>query len=132
MLYVLDTDTAIWIIRAREPFLTHFRAESPADIAISSMTLAELHFGVLKSPNPAASQASLSAFLSAIPEVLPFSEDAARIHAQLRHATRHQPIGDRDLVIASTAAAHGLTLVTSNTREFSRLPGLQLADWSKA
>lgn len=129
MRYVLDTDTAIWIIRAKEPFLSRYKAESPADIAIAAMTLAELHFGTIKSANPARSQASLSAFLSGILEVLPFSEDAARIHAEFRHATRHQPVGERDLVIASTAAAYGLTLVTSNTREFARLPGLNLEDW---
>jgi tRNA(fMet)-specific endonuclease VapC len=132
MLYVLDTDTAVWIIRAKEPFLTRFRAESPADIAIASMTLAELHFGALKSANPSATQVSLLAFLSGILEVLPFNEDAANWHAQFRHATRHQPVGDRDLVIASTAAAHGLTLVTSKTREFSRLPGLQIENWREA
>jgi tRNA(fMet)-specific endonuclease VapC len=129
MRYVLDTDTAIWIIRAKEPFLTRFKAESPADVAIASMTLAELHFGALKSANPASALVSLSAFLSGILHVLPFSRDAAKLHAEFRHATRHQPIGERDLVIASTAAAHGSTLVTGNTREFGRLPGLPLEDW---
>lgn len=130
MRYVLDTDTAIWIIRAKEPYLTHFRAVSPSDVAITSMTLAELHFGALKSANPAASQASLKAFLSGMIEVLPFTEDAATVHAQFRFAARQQPIGERDLVIASTTAAHGLTLVTNNTREFSRLPGLLITDWA--
>jgi predicted nucleic acid-binding protein len=52
MRYVLDTDTAIWIIRAKQPFLTRYRAESPVDVAISTMTLAELRFGALKSPDP--------------------------------------------------------------------------------
>lgn len=130
MRYVLDTDTSIWIMRAKEPILTRYMTESPADIAISSMTLAELHFGILKSSDPARSQASLSAFLSGIINVVSFDEGAARIHADMRHAVRHQPIGERDLVIASTTAAHGLTLVTSNTREFSRLPGLKIENWT--
>jgi tRNA(fMet)-specific endonuclease VapC len=129
MRYLLDTDTAIWIIRAKEPFLTRYRAESPADIAISAMTLAELHFGVLRSQDPARSGASLQAFLSGMIEVLPFTEGAAEIHAQFSACS--PPSADRgsDLVIASVAAAHDLTLVTSNTREFSRLPGLKLEDW---
>jgi tRNA(fMet)-specific endonuclease VapC len=93
------------------------------------MTLAELHFGILRSQDPVRSHASLSAFLSGSIDVLPFTEAAAEIHAQFRYAARHQPIGDRDLVIASVAAAHDMTLVTSNTREFSRLPGLKLDDW---
>lgn len=129
MRYVLDTETAIWIIRAKEPFLTRFRAESPADVSISAVTLAELHFGVLRSQDPARSRASLEAFLSGMIDVLPFTQEAAEIHARFRHAARHQPIGERDLVIASIAAAHDLTLVTSNTREFNRLPDLKLEDW---
>jgi tRNA(fMet)-specific endonuclease VapC len=129
MRYVLDTDTSIWIIRAKEPYLSRSQAESPADLAISAMTLAELHFGALRSQDPKRATNSLQAFLSGIIDVLPFDEDAAEIHARFRDATRSQPIGDRDLVIASVAAAHDLTLVTGNTREFGRLPGLKLEDW---
>lgn len=129
MQYLLDTDTCIWIIRAKEPFLSRSRAKSPADLAISAMTLAELHYGALRSQDPKRSAQSIQAFLSGIINVLPFDEDAAEIHAAFRDATRSQPIGERDLVIASVAAAHRLTLVTSNTREFGRLPGLKLEDW---
>jgi tRNA(fMet)-specific endonuclease VapC len=129
MRYVLDTDTSISIIRAKEPYLSRSQAESPADLAISAMTLAELHCGALRSQDPTRATNSLQAFLSGIIEVLPFDEGAAGIHARFRDAIRSQPIGDRDLVIASVAAAHDLTLVTGNTREFGRLPGLKLEDW---
>ncbi len=130
MRYLLDTDICIWVLREREPVLSRARRESPADIAIASMTEAELRYGARSSSDPAGGIARVEAFLSAPIEVLPFDSDAARAHAELRYALRSQPIGERDLVIASVAAANGLTLITRNHREFARVPGLATTDWT--
>jgi tRNA(fMet)-specific endonuclease VapC len=64
--------------------------------------------------------------------VLAFAGDAAEHHARVRYRLRHKPIGDRDLLIAAIAIANDLTLVTHNTREFSRVPDLRVEDWGVA
>lgn len=130
MRHLLDTDICIWVLREREPVLSRVRRESPGDLAIASMTEAELRYGARNSSDPDAGLARVESLLSAPIEVLPFDRHAARLHAELRYALRSQPIGERDLVIASVGLAHGLTLVTRNSREFVRVPGLTTADWT--
>ena len=61
---------------------------------------------------------------------LPFDSEAAERHAELRFSLRAHPIGERDLVIASVAVTHGVALVTHNHREFARVAGLALEDWT--
>jgi tRNA(fMet)-specific endonuclease VapC len=109
--------------------LSRVRSVPPGDLALTSMTEAELHYGVLNSSDPERNLARVETFLSGPIDSLPFDSEAARVHAQLRYALRGRPIGERDLVIASTTLAHGGVLVTSNTREFSRVPNLVLEDW---
>lgn len=129
MPYLLDTDICIWVIRGRERVLARLRSESPDDIAIASMTEAELRFGALNSSDPDRAGARVDAFLEAPFVVLPFDSAAARVHADARLATRGRRIGEADLVIASTAIANGYTLVTGNEREFARVPGLVQVNW---
>jgi tRNA(fMet)-specific endonuclease VapC len=126
--YLLDTDTCIWLLRGRDPVRSRARALSPADLAVASMTVAELWYGAIRSPQQGAFDVVLQ-FLAAGVDVLPFDLDAAKRHAEIRQATRAQPIGPRDLVIASVGLARGLTVVTSNVREFGRVPGLPHVDW---
>jgi tRNA(fMet)-specific endonuclease VapC len=127
--YLLDTDTCIYILKQRQPILDRFFRESPDDVAVSSMTEAELRFGALKSAHPGANRARMEAFLAPL-QVLPFDGSAARRHADARLALRSAPIGERDLVIAAVALANGLVLVTNNTREFGRIPGLAMENWA--
>jgi len=126
--YLLDTDVCVWLIRGRESVVSAIRAHSPGDLAIGSMTEAELWYGARKG-GLEASLASTKRFIEEISPVVPFDSAAAKIHAQVRLALKSTPISDRDLVIASTALAHGLTVVTGNVREFSRVPGLQVESW---
>ncbi|MGI8619743.1 MAG: type II toxin-antitoxin system VapC family toxin [Gemmatimonadaceae bacterium] len=126
---MLDTDICIWIIRGRESVIARLRAESPDDVAIASMTEAELRFGALNSSDPERAGARVEAFLEAPFAVLPFDGAAARAHAEARMATRGRRIGEADLVIASTAIAAGYTLVTGNVREFARVPRLTHVSW---
>lgn len=130
MRYLLDTNTCIAAIRQQRGLLARMMQVPPDDLAVAVMTVAELWFGALKSANPARGRAVADAFLAPF-EALPFDEEAADSYAAVRHhlESRGTPIGERDLIIAATALAHGLTVVTSNTREFGRVPGLRLEDW---
>lgn len=128
-MYLLDTDVCVWLLRGREPVVSAVRAHSPGDLAIGSMTEAELWFGVRKG-RVEANLLATKRFIDEIGTVLPFGSAAAKIHAQVRFALRSTPISDRDLVIASTALASDRTLVTGNLREFSRVPGLQVESWT--
>ena len=130
MKYLLDTDTCIFALRRRMGVLQRLLQESPDDIAVSAMTEAELTFGAIRSAAPERARPQVTAFLEPV-LVLPFDRDAAWKHAEIRWAIRSRPIGERDLVTAAVAVAHGLTLVTHNTREFSRVEGLALEDWAE-
>jgi tRNA(fMet)-specific endonuclease VapC len=129
MRYILDTDTCIYVLREKQPVVSRMRAESASDLAISSMTEAELRFGAINSSDPQRLLLQLDAFLSAPIQVLSFDREAAVRHAEIRLALRHQPIGERDLVTASVALATGLTVVTCNRREYDRVPGLDVVNW---
>ena len=132
MTYMLDTNTIIYAINNRPEFvLREFRKHDPADLCISSITLAELEYGVWKSSKPDRNRLALLTFLSAI-DILPFDANAAREYGEIRHQLTSQgtPIGSNDLLIAAHAKAEGLTLVTNNIKEFERVPHLKLANWA--
>lgn len=129
-MYLLDTDTCIWALRGHAQVVSRMRLHSPVDLAIASMTLAELWFGATRSSGAPAAFAKVKMFLSPGIAVLSFDETAAYRYAEIRHAVRAQPIGNQDLVIASVGVARGLTVVTSNVREFSRVPGLRIESWT--
>lgn len=116
-------------MRRQRGVLERLLRESPDDVAVSAMTEAELVFGAMRSSQPARTQTAVADFLEPI-EVLPFDSAAAHFHAKIRLGTREMPIGERDTVIASVAMAGGLVLVTHNAREFSRIEGLVLDDWT--
>jgi tRNA(fMet)-specific endonuclease VapC len=126
--YILDTDICIFAIRQRMGVLDRLLRERPNDIAVSAMTEAELTYGAIKSGDPDRARPQVAAFLEPM-AVLPFDSDAAQKHAEIRYGIRSSPIGERDMVTAAVAAANGLVLVTHNTREFSRIQGLDLEDW---
>lgn len=128
--WVLDTDVCVDALRGHQGVLAHLRARSPATVLTTAMTVAELRFGALKSVNPEANLARVTAFLEPL-TVLDFDAEAATHHAAIRWALRGEPIGERDLVIAAVARARGMTLVTGNGREFARVPGLSLEDWAE-
>jgi tRNA(fMet)-specific endonuclease VapC len=127
--FLLDTDTCIFALRHRPEVHAHFEAVAPDEVAVSAMNEAELCYGALNSLEPERHTRDVQAFLAPI-RVLPFDGEAAREHARLRMALRNLAIGERDLVIASVALAHRLTVVTHNLREFGRVPGLRTADWA--
>ena len=129
--YMLDTNICIYIINARPPaVLERFRRERLGSIVISSVTAAELAFGVAKSGS-ARNREALEMFLAPL-EVLPFDASAIWHYGDLRAALerRGEPIGALDTMIAAHAMASNTILVTNNTREFARVAGLRLENWA--
>jgi tRNA(fMet)-specific endonuclease VapC len=130
----LDTNIVISAINLRPAYI---RARLDAELAsavaigIPAIVLSEMRYGAAKSDRRERSEAGLEAFLSLA--VAPWSfepEDAAHagdIRAHLE--SKGTPIGHYDYLIAAQARRRGATLVTANSREFSRVPGLMVTDW---
>jgi len=130
LIYLLDTNTCVYAIKREPSVLRHLQDRSPDDFGVSAITLAELWFGAIKSSRPQRTRESVDAFLKPF-EVLPFEAEAAEKYAEIRLQLEKEgrPIGERDLLIAAIARARGLTVVTHNAREFSRVSGLRVEDW---
>jgi tRNA(fMet)-specific endonuclease VapC len=130
--YMLDTDISSYIMkRSVEAVLRRLQAVAVRDVCISSITRSELMYGVELSPRRAQDQAALDAYLRPV-QVLDYPAAAALDYAQIRAdlKRRGEMIGSNDLLIAAHARSLGLTLVTNNTREFSRCPSLRLENWT--
>lgn len=129
-LYLLDTNICIYIINRRPPgVFDRFDGLQIGQVAISSITGAELTYGVEKSGSSRNRQA-LDKFFAPL-DVLPFDEAAMRRYGGLRSGLERQghPIGPMDQLIAAHALALDAVLVTNNLREFERVPGLRLENW---
>jgi len=131
MKYLLDTSTVSDFVKGQPRVLTRVKVTAPSLIAVSALTRMEVAYGLAINVQRAAKLASLmQAFFSAI-ATLPFDEPDALAAAAIRAAlkSRGRPIGAYDVLIAGTALARGLTVVTSNVREFGRIGGLLVEDW---
>lgn len=131
MKYMLDTNICIFIIKNKpENVIKKFLKLEPEDICISAVTYAELSHGVEKSQAKEKNAIALMMFLSGI-QILPFDSLAAQTYGILKAELQKEgtPIGPMDTLIAAHAKARELTLVTNNTREFSRVKSLKLEDW---
>jgi tRNA(fMet)-specific endonuclease VapC len=131
---LLDTNVCIHIIRRGVPeVLRRFERFEVGEIGVSSVTVAELHYGAEKSSRPEQNLEALGRFLLPL-EVAAFEVEAAvaygRIRATLERAGT--PIGPLDNLIAAHALSLGVTLVTNNLREFECVPDLQIEDWTEA
>lgn len=131
MTFLLDTNTCIGSLNRRNVLIEQLmRALPPEEIRLCEVVRFELYYSAYRSSRQSQNIVLLRRFFGEFLS-LPFDSAAAitcsRIRAQLtKHGT---PIGSYDLQIAAIALVHGLTLVTHNTREFSRVEGLQLEDW---
>ena len=131
MAWLLDTDICIYIIKRRPSWVAErLAAIPPGEVAISAVTLFELQAGVEKSAHPERNRRALEHFAYPL-DLIPFDEIAAHMAARVRADLERRgcPIGPYDVQIAATALAHGLTLVSNNTREFGRIDGLVLENW---
>jgi tRNA(fMet)-specific endonuclease VapC len=131
MRFMFDTDSCIALIK-QKPARTLRRITSLAagEAGISSVTLAELRFGVAKSAERERNSQALDEFLLPL-EIADFDEAAATSYGKVRAGleTAGTPIGSLDTLIGSHALSLGVVLVTHNTREFRRIPGLTIVDW---
>ena len=131
MKYMLDTNVCIHIMKNKPlSVMERFRQHESSDVCISSITYAELCHGIDKSRNREQNRLALSVFLAGI-QIVPFDARAAIQFGSLctRLELAGTPIGVMDTLIASHALSLGLTVVTNNTRDFSRVPGLPVEDW---
>jgi tRNA(fMet)-specific endonuclease VapC len=132
MIYLLDANVWISLMRRSSAVLAaKYKAMAPsADIRICAVVVAELWYGCAKSAKPAANRAVTDALIAPFPS-LPFDNAAADHFVTVRRHLESlgQPIGPYDTQIAAIALANGCILVTHNTAEFSRVPGLTLEDW---
>ena len=128
--HLLGTDTVVELVRGRADHLLPRLDAQPAALAVSTITVAELDYGVETSRRPDALRQDIEAMLTLL-AVLPFDRAAARQTGLIRHAlaVAGTPIGPYDTLIAGHACSLGLVLVTHNTREFRRVPGLVVEDW---
>jgi tRNA(fMet)-specific endonuclease VapC len=133
MIYLLDSNAWIAHMRQTDPALTQkIQQTNPSDIRLCSVVLAELYYGAFHSP--AAYQVRNLALVAQLRQgffSIPFDDASAEAYGRVRAdlAARGTPIGPYDLMIAAIALALGLTVMTHNTAEFSRVAGLTLDDW---
>jgi tRNA(fMet)-specific endonuclease VapC len=134
MKYMLDTDIASYFSKGSHPDVDRrMAAVNRSDVCISAITRSELLYGVEISSwweRDAARVAKFLAYANVLDYPSTAAEDYVSIRAELKQTGR--PIGPNDLFLAAHARHLGLTLVTNNTREFSRVPGLKLENWAEA
>lgn len=135
MTYLLDTNAVVALLRNAPPRMReqYRKAQAAGDrLALSSVVLLELWYGVAKSGQVQENTERLRVLLSGDIDLLPFDDEDARAAGQLRVALEKAgtPIGAYDLLIAAQALKRGLTLVTANTAEFARITGLNWQDWA--
>jgi len=131
MKLMLDTNICIYIIKQQPvTVLKRFLEYQIGDIGISSITLSELRYGVAKSTHQEKNTKALDEFITPL-EVVSFDEEAAHIYGEIRAGLEKAgtPIGAMDMLIAAHAVSLGIPLVTNNTREFVRIPILNIIDW---
>ncbi len=130
MKYMLDTNMCIYAQKNIPQVIEKIKNNFQYGVAISSITLAELEFGVQASANVEKNTIALYKFLSIV-EILDFDSSAATEYGKIRADLKRKgtPIGNMDMLIAAHAKSENLIVVTHNTREFERVKGLQLEDW---
>jgi tRNA(fMet)-specific endonuclease VapC len=131
--YLLDTNTCIGWLRQNQPQLVaRIQQHAPTDIILCSVVVTELLFGVERSdPAHRANTALRVEQLRQQYISLPFNDPAAEQYGKIRAelTARGMLIGGNDMMIAAIALSNGCTLVTHNTAEFRRVPGLMIEDW---
>jgi len=132
MEYILDTNICIYIIK-KKPInvFDKFKSLLIGSIGISSITLAELQFGIMKSSNPEKNKEALVKFITPL-EILDFNYNATIEYGRIRADLEKKgiPIGPLDTLIGAHAKSLDLTLVTNNEREFERIEGLRIENWT--
>ena len=131
MRYMLDTNICFYLIKKKPPQVIHrLLSLRISDVCLSSITLAELEYGVEKSERPEQNRWALTEFLAPM-DILPFDDAAARKYGILRRHLEKigKPIGAMDMLIGAHALSLGVVLVTNNADEFHRIENLSIENW---
>jgi tRNA(fMet)-specific endonuclease VapC len=129
-MYLLDTDTVIFILKGHETVRKNLQHHVDDPIKISMISSMELYYGAYKSQRVASNLAKIKTIEQSL-EVIPIGQESAEIFGMLKDQleTQGSRLDDFDLAIAACALAHNLTLVTNNGEHFKRIDGLKLANW---
>jgi tRNA(fMet)-specific endonuclease VapC len=132
MMFLLDTDTCVYWLRGRAAMRARLAAVGPEEVGISVVTLAELRYGADCSAQADANHQAIDDFTSGV-AVLGLDPGVARTFGEIKAQLRRQGnlIEDFDLLLAATALANGLTLITNNVAHFGRISGLSLESWTQ-
>jgi tRNA(fMet)-specific endonuclease VapC len=137
MNYLLDTNICVYIINKKpsavlSTVLKRVQSKRLGQIAISTITLAELEYGVVRSRYPDRNRTALLVFLVPL-AILDFDQAAAAEYGRIRSLleSKKEPIGPMDLLLAAQAKSHDLVLVTNNEKEFRRVEGLRVENWAR-
>ena len=131
MKYLLDTNICIYLIKKQFPEILSKLLKVGFDrIAISTITVAELEYGVCNSSRSVEAQTALLEIILPF-TILDFSYNAASVYGRIRKElkAKEQPISDMDMLIASVAMANELIVATNNEKEFRRISGLKIENW---
>ena len=133
MNYLLDTNICIYIINKKPAsVIKRIQTKQPEQIAISTITQAELEYGIARSRNIDQNRIALLEFLFPF-LLIDFDQMAAVQYGLIRASleSRGKPMGSMDMLLAAQARSRDLILVTNNEKEFHRIEGLKLENWVK-
>ena len=133
MIYLLDTNIISYWMRGDEDLINKIRRHRPSDLSICTITLAEIYYGIEKSPVKKKERRNKIESICSQLEIYPFDVLAARRYSMIRPQLEKDGImiSERDLQIASIAMANKLIVVTHNVKEFKRIVNLDAEDWAK-
>ncbi|MFH1351043.1 MAG: type II toxin-antitoxin system VapC family toxin [Pseudomonadota bacterium] len=131
-MYLLDTNVVSYWMRGDEKLIKKIRSHKPSDLSICTITLAEIYYGIEKSPFKRIERRNKIESIYSQLEIYPFDDLAARKYSIIRTQLEKDGklISERDLQIASIAMANKLIVVTHNVKEFKRIVNLDVEDWA--
>lgn len=131
-MYLLDTNIVSYWMKGDKQVISRLKKQAPSDLSISTITLAEIYYGIEKSTVRKKERRLKIEKISSLLDLYYFDEKAARKYALIRSRLERQGvmIGERDIQIASIAMANKLVVVTHNAKEFSHVEKLKVEDWA--
>ena len=131
-MFLLDTNIVSYWMRGDSKVIARLKERSPSELGLSAVTLAEILYGIEKSPVKKRERWDKIHRIASLLPLYPFGEEAAQKYAAVRCELERDgcAISERDTQIAAVALAHRLTLVTHNIKEFGRISRLRVEDWA--